>query len=206
MGENLSVNAAMGSASLSIPLSLTASRHGTEPKLGLAYDTSGGGSAWGPGWDLGGLSCITRSVRLGNPTYDDAANKDVFSLSGEEDLVPVYSQFAIGSSDKSVGFSILEERRDEKFLVRFYRPRIEGSFHRIERWTDELDPEDVHWRVFTRTNERTIFGRTDDSRICSVVDGRKKIFEWLPCEWYDCYGNAHQYEYKREDSAGVDLQ
>ena len=173
MGENFSVNAASGSAGLTIPLPFSPSRQGTAPSLSLGYGTQGGGSAWGLGWDLDGLPRITRSVHLGNPTYDDAADRDIFNLSGQEDLVPVYSQCALGTTRSQAQhaaagteFSILEDRREGAFLVRFYRPRIEGSFYRIERWTDEVDPEDVHWRVFTPANELTIFGRNDDLLHC----------------------------------------
>jgi RHS repeat-associated protein len=164
------------------------------------------------GWSLNGILHVTRSTRDGLPRYEAAEPEDVFNLSGAEDLVPVYERDASGNlvlndgvKKGSADYKIKEEQRDDRFLVREYRPRIEGLYSRIERWTDQFDPEDVHWRIFSAKNELTILGRDDNSRICSLEGGQKRTFSWLCCEWYDCYGNARLYEYKKENSEGVDL-
>ena len=48
--------------------------------------------------------------------------------------------------------------------VRRYRPRIDGLFARIERWTD-LTTAETHWRSITRDNVTTLYGTTPESRI-----------------------------------------
>ena len=89
------------------------------------------------------------------------------------------------------------------YSIRRYRPRIEGLFARIERWTCESDSTDVRWRSISRDNITTWYGKSKDSRICDPED-QTRIFSWLICESYDDKGNALIYEYVYEDSAGID--
>ena len=48
------------------------------------------------------------------------------------------------------------------YLVRRYRPRIEGLFARIERWTSQSDG-DVHWRSISKDNITTWYGKTAEA-------------------------------------------
>jgi hypothetical protein len=211
MGQNMTMNAVQGTANFSIPINLSKSRNGTEPQMSLQYGSGGGGSVWGIGWNLSGVINVSRQTRLGLPKYEDGEREDVFVLSGVEDLVPVYlcdnkgalvPKAGSGSED---GDYMLDEKLHDGFVVRQYRPRIEGLYSRVERWTDQLDPDDIHWRIISPTNEITILGRDANSQIMSMNGGETKIFSWLCCEWYDCFGNARMYEYKKENSDGVDL-
>ena len=43
------------------------------------------------------------------------------------------------------------------YQVAFYRPRIEGLFSRIERWTAS-DTGRTHWRTLDRDNVTTLYG------------------------------------------------
>ncbi|KAI9776500.1 MAG: hypothetical protein M1839_009534 [Geoglossum umbratile] len=214
------MNAIQGTASFTIPLNLSQSRPGGALELGLEYSSGGGGGVWGIGWQLGGAIDVTRQTRLGLPKYidrgDNRAQEDSFVISGAEDLVPVYQRDGAGSLVRKSGGSgiglgtgkedfILDETIHDGFIVRQYRPRTEGLFSLVERWTDQLDPEDIHWRLISPTNEMTILGRDERSRILAEDRDGKRIFSWLACEWYDCRGNARVYEYKREDGDGVDL-
>ena len=89
------------------------------------------------------------------------------------------------------------------YTIHRYRPRIEGLFARIERWTHRSDG-DVHWRSISRDNILTLYGKDANSRIADPDDATR-IFTWLICETRDDKGNAVLYEYKPEDGAGVDL-
>ena len=88
--------------------------------------------------------------------------------------------------------------------IRRYRPRIEGLFARIERWTRRSDG-DVHWRSISKDNILTIYGK--DRQLAHRRSRRSPaaIFTWLICETRDDKGNAVLYDYKAEDGAGVDL-
>jgi len=89
------------------------------------------------------------------------------------------------------------------YLVDVYRPRIEGLFARIERWIEKGSGQ-THWRSISRDNITTLYGNRPDGRI---ADPRlpNRVFSWLICESYDDKGNAVLYEYKPEDSDGVDV-
>jgi hypothetical protein len=89
------------------------------------------------------------------------------------------------------------------YLIQRYRPRIEGLFARIERWTSQTDPADTFWRSISKDNITTWYGRTDQSRIVDAADATH-IFSWLISESYDDKGNVIAYQYKAENSEDVD--
>ncbi len=193
IGEKFSVNPATGTGSLSVPLPLSEGRNSFTPKLSLSYDSGSGNGPFGLGWSLS-LPSITRKTEKGLPLYRDGEESDVFILLGAEDLVPVLNPDG----------SRFEERRrvnGEEYLIHRYRPRTEGLFAHIERWT-RLRDGDVHWRSISRDNVLTIYGRDGNSRIADPADPRR-IFRWLISESRDDRGNAILYLYRAEDSEGV---
>ncbi|MFB9691976.1 SpvB/TcaC N-terminal domain-containing protein [Amorphoplanes digitatis] len=169
-----------GTASFTIPLPLTPGRDGFGPRLDLSYDSGSGNGPFGLGWGLN-LPAIVRKTDKGLPRYDDAHESDVFVLSAAEDLVPA------GPPHRVDGYE-----------VRRYRPRIEATFARVERWTRIGDPADVHWRTLSPENVLTSYGADPGSRITDPADERN-IFGWLVCETRDTAGNVARYEYAAED-------
>ena len=204
MGEKFSSNPVTGTGSMSIPIATSPGRSGFGPQLSLSYDSAAGNGLFGFGWGVT-LPVIKRKTDKGLPRYSDVEDSDVFILSGAEDLVPVYRQDLDGNwvGDQDGRLVIREEER-EGFRVRHYRPRIEGSFARIERWTNADDPTDIHWRSISKDNILTLYGKDTNSRIFDPENPRH-IFSWLICETRDDKGNCVLYEYKEEDGAGVDL-
>ena len=101
------------------------------------------------------------------------------------------------------GNFVYDEFPRDGYLVRRYRPRIEGLFARIERWTRQSDGE-VYWRSISKDNITTFYGKTEESRIANPEDP-SQIFSWLICQSYDDKGNAIVYKYKAENSDGIDL-
>ena len=191
IGEKFSANPVTGTGSLSIPLPLSPGRAGFTPALSLSYDSGAGNGPYGFGWNVGYPS-ITRRTDRGLPRYLDHEESDVYILSGAEDLVPVVMPDG----------SRFEEHRGVYRVTR-YRPRIEGLFARIERWTNLTDPSDTYWRSISRDNAATFYGKTAASRIADPADPTR-IFTWLLCESFDDKGNAAVYEYMAEDGRNVD--
>ncbi|MEP0883709.1 FG-GAP-like repeat-containing protein [Trichocoleus sp. ST-U3] len=190
MGEKFAANPVTGTGSMSVPIATSPGRSGFAPQLSLSYDSGAGNGIFGLGWNLS-LPAIARKTDKGLPRYGDAEESDVFVLSGAEDLV---------SGLKSDG--TVDETLRDGYCIRKYRPRIEGLFARIERWT-KVDSGETHWRSISKDNITTLYGRTDESRIANP-DDPTQIFSWLICESYDDKGNAIHYEYKAENSEGVD--
>ena len=89
------------------------------------------------------------------------------------------------------------------YTITRYRPRIEGLFARIERWTRASDG-DTYWRSISKDNVTTFYGKTAESRIADP-DDRSQIFSWLICQSQDDKGNVIVYSYAAEDSANIDL-
>ncbi len=188
--EKFKVNPATGSAGMTVALNMPPGRQNFGPQLVLGYDSGSGNGPFGLGWSLS-LPAIARKTDRGLPTYQDEDDADTFVLSGAEDLVPTPDPDQTRTID------------GESYRVRRYRPRIEGLFTRIERWTHAASGE-IHWRAITRDNVTSLYGRTAESRIADPADPARRIFRWLLCETTDDKGNAIRYTYKAEDSAGVD--
>ena len=174
IGEKFAANPVTGTGSMSVPIATSPGRSGFGPQLSLSYDSGAGNGPFGLGWNLS-LPSITRKTDKGLPQYRDAAESDVFILSGAEDLVPVGS----AADDPS-----------KKYRIQRYRPRIEGLFARIERWSNQDKATDVLWRTISKDNITTWYGKTEDSRIADPAD-RSRIFSWLICQ-------SHEARYQRK--------
>ncbi|HET8681353.1 MAG TPA: SpvB/TcaC N-terminal domain-containing protein [Micromonosporaceae bacterium] len=185
IGEKFSANAVTGTASMTVPISLSKGRAGFGPALALSYDSGRGNGPFGFGWGVG-LPAVTRRTDKGLPRY---GGDDVFLLSDADDLVPVASP--VPAQEYPAGYS-----------VQCFRPRVEGLFARIERWT--RTDGDVHWQSITRENVTTVYGGDASSRIFDPADPAR-VFGWLISSSYDTAGNVVIYEYVAEDGRGVDV-
>jgi len=203
IGEKFATNPVTGTGSLTVPINVSPGRSGFGPQLSLSYDSGSGNGPFGFGWSLS-IPSITRKTDKGLPKYQDSIESDIFLLSGTEDLVPVFKKDNNGEWEKNEegNFVVTEEDRDG-YKVRYYRPRIEGLFARIERWT-HISDGDIHWRSISKDNILTVYGRDEDSRI-SDPNGKHRIFSWLICESYDDKGNAIVYEYVAENDEKIDF-
>jgi RHS repeat-associated protein len=201
VGEKFAANPVTGSGSMSVPIATSPGRSSFGPQLSLSYDSGSGNGPFGFGWSLS-LPSITRKTDKGLPQYVDTEDSDVFILSGAEDLVPTLVKNAQGRWEREN----LPARtvNGVNYQVVRYRPRTEGLFARIERWTNIDDATDVFWRSISRDNITTWYGKSAESRICDPSD-KSRIFSWLICQSYDDKGNVIVYRYKEENSDNVDL-
>jgi RHS repeat-associated protein len=194
--EKFTANPVTGTGSLSVPLAVSPGRSGFGPQLSLSYDSGSGNGIFGVGWSLS-LPSITRRTDKGLPRYCDDEESDIFVLSGSEDLVPVLL------CDEN-GRTRFDEFERDGYRVKRYRPRIEGLFARIERWTC-LGTGEAHWRTLSKNNILTVYGLDCGSRIADP-EAPHRVFSWLICRSYDDTGNAIIYNYVAENDAGVALK
>ena len=199
MGEKFAANPVTGTGSMSVPIATSPGRSGFGPQLSLSYDSGSGNGPFGLGWNLS-LPSISCKTDKGLPLYRDLEESDVFLLSGAEDLVPVIN---ISSSVWPPSSPGVYQVGKENYLIKRFRPRVEGLFALIERWTDAAEPQKCFWRTISRDNMTTWYGRTADSRICDP-DDPTHIFQWLLCEIHDDKGNVAVYDYLAEDSRNID--
>jgi RHS repeat-associated protein len=184
MGETFQTGAFTGTASLSIPLPLSACRD-FKPDLNLAYSSGSGNGLFGLGWGLS-LPTISRKTSKGQPRYDET---DTFLLSHAEDLVPILN----GQRQ--------ETRNAILYKIVAYHPRLEGLFATIEHWIDQQG-ENSYWRVVSKDNITSLFGTSANSRIVDP-ENPNKVFQWLLAETFDARGNHSLYEYSSENSTNV---
>jgi RHS repeat-associated protein len=191
--EKFEVNAANGTAAFNIPLPVTSGRNGFSPSLTLSYNSGGGNSSYGLGWAVDYPS-IQRKTDKRLPRYRDGSEDDIFMFSGAEDLVPFLTEENPGEWQEP-------DSPPGDYEVKKYRPRIEGGFARIEKISHP--GHGVYWKVTTRENVATIFGRSANTRIVDPED-ETRIFQWLPEFSYDDKGNWIKYECKAENLEDVD--
>jgi RHS repeat-associated protein len=203
IGEKFTANPVTGTGSFKVPIATSPGRSGFAPLLALSYDSGSGNGPFGIGWSLS-LPSITRKIDKGMPKFRDVEESDVFILSGSEDMVPVVRRNMDGSlALDPQGQPLYEEQQRDGYTVKLYRPRTEGLFARIERWTRVSDG-DAHWRSITKDNILTVYGSTSEARIADPSDP-SHVFSWLICQSYDDKGNAIIYEYATENADNVDL-
>lgn len=201
--EKFSVNAVNGTSSFTLPLPFSPAR-GVSPTLSLSYNSGTGNSVFGLGWNLS-LGSIKRKTDKGLPQYLDSIDSDTFIFSEAEDLVPEFKKNPDGSFELDTADEYIINERDSSdglFTIRNYKPRIEGLFARIERWSHKTT-EEKKWRVITKDNISTLFGWTINARITNPGDANQ-IYEWLPEFIFDDKGNCSHYTYKKEDETGFD--
>src|SRR5438270_13002995 len=109
IGEKFSPDLFTGTGNFTIPIALPPGRNGFQPQLNLVYSTGNGNGLFGLGWSHS-VPGVSRKTSKGVPRYRDSAPKpedrDIFILSGAEDLVPLA----------------------ETLAMTHYRPRTEGLF------------------------------------------------------------------------------
>ena len=198
MNEAFDVNLSTGSASLKVDVPVTEITRWGTPSLSLDYDSGSGNGIFGLGWALIGVPSIVRKTSHGVPTYN--GEEDAFVYGGDE-LVPLFEKVDGEFKKDSNGQYIIGDVSRGEYSIRRYSPRVEHAYDRIERWTKTTDPNNVHWRVTSPTNETQIYGRTQESRTSLGY----RIFEWHICEAYDGHGGAQLFEWKLEDSANVNI-
>lgn len=177
LGESFGADPFTGTGSFSVPLTVPAGRRGLQPHLSLDYHTGDGSGPFGAGWRLGPAG-VTRRTSRGVPRYDD--ERDVFLLSGAEDLVPVPG----GGPGRTR-----------------YRPRTEGLFARIERVRDDTGD---YWEVRGRDGLRHRYGTPRppsadaawrDPAAVADPGNPGRIFGWRLTETRDPMGNMMRYDY-----------
>ena len=176
LGEKFSPDLFTGTGNFSIPITVPPGRNGLQPQLGLQYSTGNGNSPFGLGWGIS-VPNVSRKTSRGIPIYNN--EKDVFILSGAEDLV------------------VVETGLD---FVR-YQPRTEGLFAKIYHYKNTGND---YWKVMTKDGLVSFYGTPNsagnDSATVHNPDNPSNVFSWHLTRTEDLFGNHIIYKYdKKQD-------
>jgi len=171
-----------GAATYTIPIPVPPGTNGMAPDIALSYNSQSGNGIMGMGWDISGLSVISR---ISKDWYHDPDNvsainlnsNDRFALDGNR-LVKMYADEVYGAAGTRYATEM------ETFSVITSHEQFPNGSN---------DPEPKWFEVFTKGGLRMEFGRTPDSRFLSE-DKRHVIF-WRMNKIKDQYGNYIEFIY-----------
>jgi RHS repeat-associated protein len=173
-----SVNvSALGAASYTIPISIPQGTAGIQPNLSISYNSQMGKTKLGKGFNLGGLSAITRvhaSQFFDNETMPlSITANDRFSLDGNRLIV-------VGDKDYGI---INSEYRTEQ-----------NTFAKV---TFVLDDLGSYYKVISKDGRILEYGNTADSRL--AVSGTITPLAYYLNKVTDRNGNYMEYSYEQEE-------
>ena len=178
IGEKFSPDLHTGTGNFTVPIALPPGRNGFQPQLNLVYSTGTGNGTFGLGWNLS-IPGVSRQTSKGIPRYDDA--RDIFVLSGAEDLVPV------------------EEPVEKQLDFTRYQPRTEGLFAQI---LHQRDANNNYWEVRSKDGLVSQYGTPatagNDPAAIAKPDDLARLFAWKLTRTTDPFGNRIDYLYERD--------
>ena len=170
-----------GTMSTGFSIVIPGGRGGMQPSLNLQYDSDGGHSWAGMGWDISAPS-VTIETRWGAPRYDASQETETYSISGEQ-LIP-----------NSHRAEWIGRTTDKQFY-----PRREGAFQQIIR--KGSSPKNYYWIVRDKSGVASYYGGTQSGLDTNGVlqDANGNVGHWALCLQVDLKGNTVTYEYDKKD-------
>ncbi|MBP1630329.1 MAG: repeat-associated core domain protein [Bacteroidetes bacterium] len=195
-----------GTANLSYPISIPAGRHGMQPDLNITYNSAGGNSFLGLGWDMN-ISSITVETRWGVPYFDPNKESETYLLDGET-LVTSYQdpngEFRLDKPTYRKAWIDRNGQSDPNDTLKQFYPRVEGAFRKIIRYG--TTPQNYWWEVTDKSGTKYIYGKiyngssVDENSTLKSAD--YNIAKWYLKEVVDLYGNVVRYNYQLKNSVG----
>ncbi|MBW3695094.1 type IV secretion protein Rhs [Vibrio sp. T187] len=178
-------SASGGQAVYSLPLAVPAGRAGLQPNLSLEYRSNSGNSTLGMGWDLGGLSSISRCGK--NLNKDGRWGGVRFN---EDDRYCLDGQRLIAVSG-----------RDGEHLTE-YRSEKNGYAKIVSFGRSGNGPQ--HFKIWYKDGSVYEYGVTEDSRV--ELPGQEHAYKWSLNKITDTSQNNHvEYSYLENNSEGTHL-
>ncbi len=165
-----------GSATYEVPIKMSPGTAGMQPVLSLLYSSGSGSGMLGVGWNLTGLSSITRINKV--PYLDtkfDAVkltNSDVFAIDGNRMVLRTGTYGAASST---------------------YATELE-SFAKITALNQQGNGP-ASFVVVDKNGTTTEYGATFDSKLTGIGDNTP--LSWFANKVTDVYGNYFKYYYKQ---------
>ncbi len=168
------VSVSNGAATYNIPIALPKGSNGLQPSLSIGYNSMAGNGLLGMGWNLAGLSAITRTP---NTKYHNGKiravqldNDDVFALDGNR-------LFAVNGANGKEGTQYKTE------IATFNKITSHGTTGNGPEW----------FKVETKEGLTITYGQYGAQ---VKPDGANTAYSWLIKKVYDKFGNYYEYHYR----------
>lgn len=171
-----------GAASYEVPISLPPSQGGLAPELGLRYSSQNGNGVLGLGWQLSGLSYITRCST--NFERDGSIDGVMFNLA---------DQFCLGGN-RLIPISGTNGANGTE-----YRTETESYSKIISYGSSGLGP--AKFKVWHKDGLVSEYGYTSSSQI-NAQDATKGIAVWAINKRSDRSGNSYSVSYNESSTEG----
>lgn len=173
----------LGGMTYSIPLEIPEGINGMQPNLAITYNSQGGNGIMGWGWNISGLSAITRTGQTvyhdghkGGVTFNDFSGEDRFMLDGQRLIRHPYY----------------------RYYSYYYRTEMDSQTEITS--TKENTSHYVKFKARTADGHEIEYGYTEDSRI--EAQGKNEVLTWLVNKISDKNGNSIIFYYSENNETG----
>ena len=184
---------ALGGATYTIPIQVPEGLGGVQPNLSITYNSQIGNGLLGWGWNLGGMSAITR---VGHTIYHDDGyvagvdfEDDAFALDGQR-------LFAINGNSYGANGTEYKAETDGMGKIVSYTETLPGHGGLFGHGSYEMLS---YFKVYTPEGLTLYYGKDksddDNARIIWEHDGKKVVVLWLLKRVEDQNGNYMVYNY-----------
>jgi hypothetical protein len=158
-----------GAASYLVPVKAPAGIAGMQPEISFVYNSQSGNGVMGLGWNIAGLSVISRC----SSTYvQDGIRRNV--KGDDDDKFCLDGQKLIAINDGTYGADLTE-----------YKTEIDGFSKIISYERQGSGPS--YFKVWTKAGQVFEYGSTEDSRL--EVSGGQTVLSWSVSSITDSVGN-----------------
>jgi hypothetical protein len=177
---NTSVSAdvgAMGNATATIPIYCPPARLGIKPSINLTFNSQGNSGVLGKGWNLSGMSVITR---IGKNWHLDNGMQDAVKLEN------VYSENLSIDGQKMY---YIDDRQNQQYYFRTEQDVFSKITYHVNG--------NGYFEVDLKGGGKAFYGLINNSR--HVPIGSQETLAWYICRSYDKNGNYIEYDYDNSD-------
>lgn len=178
IGGNVDISA-LGGATYSIPIQIPDGIDGMQPNLSIVYNSQSGNGLLGWGWNIGGLSSITRT---GHTNYHDGYvdgidfNGDNFALDGQRLMVLDGATYGSNGAE--------------------YKTEVDGM-NKIVSYADDSFVGPKSFKVWTADGLIMEYGNSENARVFYNDEaGKRHVIIWLLNRIENREGNYVVYNYR----------
>ncbi|MBW2962954.1 SpvB/TcaC N-terminal domain-containing protein [Mesonia aestuariivivens] len=177
-----------GSVSAQFPIKIPQGRNGMQPSLQLTYNSEGGNSWMGMGWNLN-TPAISLNTKWGVPTFNGSKESELYSMNGEDLVLKVGSDYTSPQRNPNIS----RGTGDKQFFL-----RKEGSYLKITR--KGSGTTNYYWVVEDKFGNKSYYGGISSaSSSYTIKDDTGHIVHWALAKKQDPYGNYISYSYEKLD-------